>query len=455
MSGIAIRVENLSKAYRIGVTEQRHETFMGAASAFVCAPFKNFREVRNLRRFTEVKTADGRSKMADGTSLNSHLTSSPSSPDDVFWALRDVCFEVKHGEALGIIGRNGAGKSTLLKILSRITEPTKGRAVIYGRVGSLLEVGTGFHPDLTGRENVYLNGTILGMKKREVDARFDEIVDFSGVEKFIDTPVKRYSSGMRVRLAFSVAAYLEPAILIVDEVLAVGDAEFQKQCLGKMSEVAGSGRTVLFVSHNMAVVNQLCDRCIALRDGRINFDGATREGIDAYFKTTGRDGDSAVFSADVDTKRPGSKRGRIAKVEITDEQGRLGNHYGIGEPFLVRLHAQFHERIPRLSMGLEFASSGGVPLLNLRTDSQCVSFGPYEAGSQVVFTVKVPGLPFYPGPYRFEPWLAELDGARFDQVREGLNVTLECRGRYESERFIQPGRGLVMMDCDWRAEKQP
>ena len=427
---VAISVENLSKAYRIGLKEQQHETMLGAVAAWIKTPLANFRELRNLSRFEGARAAQR----------------------DIFWALKGVSFEVKHGEAIGIIGRNGAGKSTLLKILSRITEPTSGRALIYGQVASLLEVGTGFHPDLTGRENIYLNGTILGMRKREIDAKFDEIVDFSGVQKFIDTPVKRYSSGMRVRLAFSVAAHLEPEILIVDEVLAVGDAEFQKQCLGKMGEVTGSGRTVLFVSHNMAAVSQLCDRCIALKDGKIHFDGATEEGIDAYFKTISPGGDSAVFSADAAGKNPGSKRGRIAKIEITDIQDRPGNHFGIGEPFFVRLHAQFHERISRLSIGLEFTSSGGVPLLNLRTDSQQVSFGPYESGSRVVFTIKVPGLPFYPGSYRFEPWLAELDGTRFDQVREGLNVTVECKGRYESERFIQHGRGLVMMDCDWKAE---
>jgi lipopolysaccharide transport system ATP-binding protein len=196
--------------------------------------------------------------------------------------LKDVSFEVKHGEVVGIIGRNGAGKSTLLKILSRITEPTRGGASVYGRLGSLLEVGTGFHPDLTGRENVYLNGTILGMKKREIDTRFDEIVDFSGVEKFIDTPVKRYSSGMRVRLAFSVAAHLELEILLVDEVLAVGDAEFQKKCLGKMGDVARQGRTILFVSHNMAAVEQLCSRAIVLSAGRITAACATNSAIHSY-----------------------------------------------------------------------------------------------------------------------------------------------------------------------------
>jgi lipopolysaccharide transport system ATP-binding protein len=263
MSDIAIRVESLSKAYRIGLKEQQHETMLGAMAAWVKSPLRNFREVRNLSRFNDV-----------GSDVRTPTSDLSTSQSDVIWALKNVSFEVKHGEALGIIGRNGAGKSTLLKILARITEPTSGRATIYGRVGSLLEVGTGFHPDLTGRENVYLNGTILGMKKREVDDKFDEIIDFSGVEKFIDTPVKRYSSGMRVRLAFAVAAHLEPEILIVDEVLAVGDAEFQKKCLGKMVEIAAHGRTVLFVSHNLGAVRQLCTSGMVLDSGHITCAGS-------------------------------------------------------------------------------------------------------------------------------------------------------------------------------------
>jgi len=218
-----------------------------------------------------------------------HLMIEPDDPQagpepNTLWALKDVSFSVQKGEIVGIIGRNGAGKSTLLKILSRITEPTKGRAIMRGRVSSLLEVGTGFHPELTGRENIYLNGAILGMRKAEIDRKFDEIVDFSGVEKFIDTPVKRYSSGMYVRLAFAVAAHLEPEILLVDEVLAVGDFEFQKKCLGKMGDVAKEGRTVLFVSHNMGAINQLCNRAIVLENGQAKFTGSVNESIKEYLK---------------------------------------------------------------------------------------------------------------------------------------------------------------------------
>ncbi len=230
-----------------------------------------------------------RDVFADGVKSGFGLFRRKNSPPtrEEFWALKDVNFEVNAGEVVGIIGRNGAGKSTLLKILSRITEPTTGRVTLNGRVASLLEVGTGFHPELTGRENIYLNGSILGMGRSEIARKFDEIVAFAEVEKFLDTPVKRYSSGMYVRLAFAVAAHLEPEILVVDEVLAVGDAEFQKKCLGKMSEVARGGRTVLFVSHNMAAVSALCPRSLVLRDGQVLTDGLTREAIAAYYAELG------------------------------------------------------------------------------------------------------------------------------------------------------------------------
>ena len=260
MSDIAIRVENLSKRYRIGAAEEQHDTFMATIMAQLRHPTRNLSRLRHLTRFN----TNGQGE------------------EDVLWALKDVSFEVKRGEVVGVIGRNGAGKSTLLKLLSRITHPSSGRIELHGRVSSLLEVGTGFHPELTGRENIYLNGTILGMRKTEIDRKFDEIVDFSGIEKFIDTPVKRYSSGMGVRLAFSVAAHLEPEILLVDEVLAVGDIAFQRKCLGKMKYVASEGRTVLFVSHNMGAVRNLTDTSIWLSNGILRQEGATIDIINAY-----------------------------------------------------------------------------------------------------------------------------------------------------------------------------
>ncbi|QDT55851.1 Teichoic acids export ATP-binding protein TagH [Caulifigura coniformis] len=259
MSLPIISVEKLSKAYRIGIREEGATTLAGAAVGALKSPFKNFRRLRRLNTFGEA-----------------------SDEADTHWALRDVSFEVAEGEVVGIIGRNGAGKSTLLKLLSRITEPTSGRAVLRGRVSSLLEVGTGFHPELTGRENVYLNGTILGMTKREVERKFDEIVEFSGIEKFLDTPIKRYSSGMTVRLAFAVAAHLESEILIIDEVLAVGDVAFQRKCMGKVQEIGKSGRSILLVSHNMASVQSLATSCLVLNKGGIAYQGDTTTGVTLY-----------------------------------------------------------------------------------------------------------------------------------------------------------------------------
>jgi lipopolysaccharide transport system ATP-binding protein len=257
MRDVVISVRELGKQYRIGARENQADTFFGAIKNIVVAPFENYKRIRNL---TRKATED----------------------DTLFWALRDINFEVKKGEVLGIIGHNGAGKSTLLKVLSRITDPTTGEVMIKGRVSALLEVGTGFHPELTGRENVYMNGTILGMTKNEIDGKFNEIVDFSGVEKHIDTAVKFYSSGMKVRLGFAVAAHLEPEILVIDEVLSVGDAEFQKKCLGKMEDVSKNGRTVIFVSHNMAAIQNLCNRGIVLKKGHLLYAGPIREAVNAY-----------------------------------------------------------------------------------------------------------------------------------------------------------------------------
>jgi lipopolysaccharide transport system ATP-binding protein len=242
-------------------------------------------EVQNLSKKFQINAHKARYLSLRDSLMDSFKFKNKATKED-FWALQDLNFTVEAGESIGIIGRNGAGKSTLLKILSRITPPTKGRVILRGRVASLLEVGTGFHPELTGRENVYFNGSILGLRKFEIDRRFDEIVDFSGVEQFIDTPLKHYSSGMQLRLAFAVAAHLEPEILLIDEVLAVGDAEFQKKCLGKMDDVAKSGRTVLFVSHNMAAVETLCKKCLILQNGKTLFEGSATDSICYYLENS-------------------------------------------------------------------------------------------------------------------------------------------------------------------------
>jgi len=296
MSDIAIRAEGLGKEFHIGaLRRQRYNTLRDHVANAVAAPFR--RAGKLLRG-----QATGAAEL-----------------DETFWALRDISFEVERGEVVGVIGHNGAGKSTLLKILSRITEPTMGVAEIHGRVGCLLEVGTGFHPELTGRENIFLNGAILGMARSEIAARFDEIVAFSEVEKFIDTPVKHYSSGMGLRLAFSVAAHLEPEILIVDEVLAVGDAAFQQKCLGKMGEVAEAGRTVLLVSHNMAAINRLCERAILLSEGELVLDGPAGEVVSAYL-SAGRPIVSSWKRSQDDGEQPdGDADAILESVSILDE----------------------------------------------------------------------------------------------------------------------------------------
>ena len=280
--------------------------------------------------------------------------------DDILWALRDVSFDVHEGEVVGIIGRNGAGKSTLLKILSRITEPTHGRAVIRGRVSSLLEVGTGFHPELTGRENIYMNGTILGMRKKEIDKKFDEIVDFSGVEKFLDTPIKRYSSGMQVRLAFAVAAHLEPEILIIDEVLAVGDAEFQKKCLGKMQDVAKGGRTVLFVSHNMAIIRGLCGHCILVRNGTIAKQAPTEDALADYqtSNVTGhRNGQKMENSFVVHNSDE-----FVRSVEVFSASGK--NTTRMGGDLTIRIQYSLSDTPSRLAIGIAIEDAFGTRMFN-------------------------------------------------------------------------------------------
>jgi lipopolysaccharide transport system ATP-binding protein len=282
-----IRVEDVSKHYRLGAQQPAGQTLRDALAEAARLPFS--------RRRAEAR----------------------ASADNELWALKGVSFEVEPGEAVAIIGRNGAGKSTLLKVLSRITEPTGGRVELYGRIGSLLEVGTGFHPELSGRENIFLNGAILGMRQDEIKRKFDEIVAFAEVERFIDTPVKRYSSGMYMRLAFAVAAHLEPEILLVDEVLAVGDASFQKKCLGKMNEVTHHGRTVVFVSHNMTAVNQLCPRTIMLANGRVLRDGRTHEVVAEYMRTGSGGGGEVVW--DEPARAPGNDRVRLHALRVVSK----------------------------------------------------------------------------------------------------------------------------------------
>ncbi|MGH7775350.1 MAG: ABC transporter ATP-binding protein [Candidatus Binatia bacterium] len=317
MSDLAIRIENLSKRYRIGQREPYY-ALRDVLTNAIAAPFRRLRSTLNGRR-----PSLGAQRLA---------------PSDTLWALKDVSFEVKQGEVVGIIGRNGAGKSTLLKILSRVTKPTAGYAEIQGRAGSLLEVGTGFHPELTGRENIYLNGAILGMRRQEIGRKFDEIVAFAEIEKFIDTPVKRYSSGMYVRLAFAVAAHLEPDILIVDEVLAVGDVGFQKKCLGKMQDVTQRGHTVLFVSHNMGAIKSLCSRALLLDGGRVVCEGGVDQTIGAYYASMAVTERSQTGVIPDNAPRPwGTSEAKLRSVQLTDRSGRALSQLYFGQPFRVNL----------------------------------------------------------------------------------------------------------------------
>jgi len=361
--------------YRIGAEERRPESFWDATKQAVSSPFEY------LRRITR-----------------------PPTEEETLWALKDVSFEVERGEVLGIIGRNGAGKTTLLRILSRITEPTEGRAVINGRVGSLLEVGTGFHPELTGRENVYLNGAILGMTKDEIDAKFDEIVAFSGVEKFIDTPVKRYSSGMRVRLGFAVAAHLDPEILLIDEVLAVGDAAFQKKCLGKMGEVASAGRTVLFVSHNMQMIGELCPRTVLLEEGGVVSDGPTSEVLGDYYELLRAAKVDAQTAIDNRQFRRGTGRVRLTDIVAYDGQGRDGYRFKCGETIRFRLSYEAFERVDNLYAGI-LLRSGKTREPLASSGRHCVSAVPLEEGQSGSFVIEIPQAPFMSGTYPLYFWL--------------------------------------------------
>ncbi|MBS1250397.1 MAG: Teichoic acids export ATP-binding protein TagH [Chloroflexi bacterium] len=331
MSDVVVRVENMSKKYRIGVAPEKYATLRDAIVETLSSP---------LRRIQKSLPAG---KEADSV--------------DTIWALKDISFEVERGQVLGVIGRNGAGKSTLLKVLSRITEPTEGHVRIHGRVGSLLEVGTGFHPELTGRENIYLNGAILGMKRALIERKFDEIVDFSGVEKFIDTPVKRYSSGMYLRLAFSVAAHLEPEILVVDEVLAVGDAEFQRKCLGKMSDVAQEGRTVLFVSHDMSAISRLTEETIVLEKGKLAYRAPTQEAVDYYLSSGFKTGERVWTAEEIPTQ---AAPFRPLALRVKNHQGDVVDLVRSTQPFSIEIEYRLVEPIQALRVGLYLRNMRGA-----------------------------------------------------------------------------------------------
>ncbi len=432
MNDIAIKVENLSKLYKIGARQQGYKTLRESIMGTLTAPFRRMK------------------RMAQSTSSGQQSTVNGQRSDDTIWALKDVSFEVKRGEVVGIIGRNGAGKTTLLRVLSQITEPTEGRAEIHGRVGSLLEVGTGFHPELTGRENIYLNGAILGMRKAEIEHKFDEIVAFSEIERFIDTPVKRYSSGMYVRLAFAVAAHLEPEILLVDEVLAVGDAAFQKKCLGKMGDVAKEGRTVLFVSHNMGAVEHLCQQGILLDAGKIVRQGQVTSVIRYYL---GAVLTSAISVPLLDRRdRSGNGSIRLTMFNIENEKGQrvpvlLCGHEAV---FVIGYMCKDKQPVRNVSMSIGLYTHIGCGLFILNSTYTDQKFDEIPPIGE--FKCRVPRFPLTPGRYIVGARVT-VGGEEADWFKDGIGF-VDVEG---ADFFGNGGKGLgggvpFLVDGSWSVE---
>lgn len=393
-----------------------------------------------------------REAMVYGLKRLAHPMRSSGPTGEDFWALNDLSFRVTPGETVAIIGRNGAGKSTLLKILSRITEPTVGRIKLKGRVSSLLEVGTGFHPELTGRENIYLNGTILGMTKKEVDRKFDAIVEFSGIDRFVDTPVKHFSSGMQVRLAFAVAAHLEPEILIIDEVLAVGDAVFQKKCLGKMQDVAADGRTVLFVSHDLAAVEKLCSRAILLEGGRCRADGPTKETIEHYQA-------AIVESASIDLDTRKDRRGeglvRFSRIQILDEHSREAGVFFSGKPLRVRMHyrASGTKPLENCRVSLTFNGWGKIYFV---ASTELISDGCLNLPPEGFIDCVIDELPLSLGTYYLGPFI-EVNGEVQDWLDSAATLHVEDGNFYGTGRdYPQGGAGAtVLVKHRWQLPAKP
>ncbi|MFZ6026497.1 MAG: ABC transporter ATP-binding protein [Chloroflexota bacterium] len=419
-----IRVENLSKRYRIGLAPQKYQTLSENITNALGAP------LRAIRRM-QAPAADAA---------------------DTVWALRDVSFDVRQGQVLGIIGRNGAGKSTLLKVLSRITEPTGGQVTLRGRVGSLLEVGTGFHPELTGRENIYLNGAILGMRRAEIDRKFDEIVEFSEVGQFIDTPVKRYSSGMYLRLAFAVAAHLEPEILVVDEVLAVGDAEFQKKCIGKMSDVAQQGRTVLFVSHNMSAILRLTEETIVIDKGRLALRAATPQAVD-YYMAAGFDrmgerlwtGDEV--SADCAPFRP-------LALRVRNAQGAAVDTLRSTEAITIEVEYRLDSAITGLRVGIYLLTMRGEYVFTSFDTDDPLAFDRFSTrpAGRFISRAHVPANLLNEGRYVLAVNASSFRVKRYFQDEQALSFTIDGAGA-PGKHWPEPRLGPVRPDLDWEIEQ--
>ncbi len=426
MNDIAVRVADLGKRYRIGLAPERYRTLRDTIVAGVNA------SIQNLRR---------------GSSL-----SAESKETSTIWALRNVSFEVQQGKVLGIVGRNGAGKSTLLKILSRVTEPTEGSAEIHGRVGSLLEVGTGFHPELTGRENIYLNGAILGMKRSEIERKMDEIIAFSEVEQFIDTPVKRYSSGMYLRLAFAVAAHLEPEILVVDEVLAVGDAEFQRKCMGKMSDVAAAGRTVLFVSHNMSAVLRLTEETLVLDKGHLVFRAPTQQAVD-YYMAAGFTGAGERLWSPSEIPAEAAPFVPLA-IRIRDSHGRVMDTLRSTEPITVEVEYRLERPITGLRVGIYLLTMRGEYVFtsfDLDDPHKFEGMASRQEG-RYVSRCTIPANTLNEGRYILSVNASSFRIKRYFWDDHALAFTVDATGA-PGKQWPEPRLGPVRPALDWVIER--
>jgi len=431
MNDLAIRVEDLGKYYKIGASPERYQTLRDSLADSITAPVRRIRRRLSTRKDPSLDNGRGN--------------------QDSIWALRHLNFDIHKGQVIGVIGRNGAGKSTLLKILSRVTEPTEGVAEIHGRVGSLLEVGTGFHPELTGRENIYLNGAILGMNRTEIDKKFDEIVDFSEVAKFIDTPVKRYSSGMYLRLAFAVAAHLEPDILVVDEVLAVGDAEFQRKCLGKMSNVAQEGRTVLFVSHNMSAILRLTEETIVLDKGQLVMRAPTARAVEQYLSSGYAEIGERIWTPDEipATAYPFSP----VAVRIRDPHGRVVDTLRSVEPVTIEIQYRLEAPITGLRVG--------IYVMTTRGEFVFTSFDTDDPGQYEKFRVRQPGTyfsrcvipPDFLNEGRFVVGVnaSTYQIKRYFQDEQALTFTVDPSGA-PGMQWAEPRLGAIRPRLDWRIE---
>lgn len=408
----AITVEGLSKRFTLGAL--RHETMLRERILSVLS--------RPFRRRGE--------------------------PEETIWALKDVSFRIGKGEVVGIIGRNGAGKSTLLKILSKITYPTSGRVRVHGRVAALLEVGTGFHEELTGRENIFLNGSMLGMKSSEVKSKLDEIVSFAGVERFVDTPIKRYSSGMRLRLGFAVAAHLDPDVLIIDEVLAVGDAGFQKKCLNAMQDLRSGGRTVLFVSHNMAAVENLCTRGIWIDNGQIRQDGSTREVIGNYMGTFGDSQRTARDLSQIESRR-GTGEIRYTGVEILSPDGTPQPVIRSGDAIILRFHYYAQKTIHFPAFGFLLNTELGTLITATGTWHHALEIPTIKEGHGYL-DVEIDAFNLLPARYVLSPWLTGLGGHVYDIVDNSVPIDVEVANIYNSGRPIDSRSGIVFFPQRWR-----